>query len=124
MSPLSRAGNASLPTHGELMIFATSEDANARLERARPDGKLRGETSFQSAFRPLSTSTSTLTSPSPSNKKNTSDAIEACKNLPPADEAACMLALGCDAEAVHNRLDAEEEEEAKKKKAEAAAEAK
>lgn len=48
-------------------------------------------------------------------KKNTSDAIEACKNLPPEDEAACMLALGCDAKAVHARLDAEEEAEARKK---------
>lgn len=50
-----------------------------------------------------------------------SDAIEACKNLPPEDEAACMLALGCDAQAVHARLDAEEEAEAKKKAEELAA---
>ena len=41
--------------------------------------------------------------------------------MPPEDEAACMLALGCDAQAVHARLDAEEEEEAKKKAAELAA---
>ena len=59
--------------------------------------------------------------PPPQKQKNTSDAIEACKNLPPEDEAACMLALGCDAQAVHARLDAEEEEEAKKKAAELAA---
>lgn len=39
--------------------------------------------------------------------------MEACKNLPPEDEAACMLALGCDAQAVHARLDGEEEEDAK-----------
>jgi hypothetical protein len=46
-----------------------------------------------------------------------SDAVDACKNLSPEDEAACMLALGCDSQAVHARLDAEEEEEANKKKA-------
>lgn len=34
--------------------------------------------------------------------------------MPPQDEAACMLALGCDVEAVHARLDTEEEEQAKK----------
>lgn len=37
--------------------------------------------------------------------------MEACKGLSPEDEAACMLALGCDSKAVHQRLDGEEEEQ-------------
>ena len=36
------------------------------------------------------------------------DAMEACKNLSPEDEAACMLQHGCDAGAVHARLDGED----------------
>lgn len=34
--------------------------------------------------------------------------MEACKNLSPEDEAACMLQHGCDAGAVHARLDGED----------------
>lgn len=34
--------------------------------------------------------------------------MEACKGMSPEDEAACMLQHGCDAGAVHARLDAEE----------------
>jgi hypothetical protein len=40
------------------------------------------------------------------------DAMDACKGLSPEEEAACMLQFGCDAGAVHARLDGEEAAEA------------
>jgi len=35
--------------------------------------------------------------------------MDACQGLPPVEEAACMLQFGCDAGAVHTRLDGEED---------------
>lgn len=109
-------------------------EANASGKSAEPGGNcfrflFRCQALLLRFFFSTSTSTSTLffsasltslllffqtltSSPTPH-----SDAVDACKNLSPEDEAACMLALGCDSQAVHARLDAEEEEEANKKKA-------
>ena len=130
MSPPSRAGSACWPTLGELdglwnfhLERCECATVSARNERRElPFGILMRSRRFFFSFFTSKNSTDfppppKKNTPPPHLQKNRSDALEACSNLPPEDEAACMLALGCDALAVHARLDAEEEEEARKKKA-------